>query len=106
MAKKKITAHKVRPSWSGMLRFSLVSFPVQAFNAYAREGGQVVFHQLHEKCHSRIFYEKHCPLHGKIDNSEIVSGFEYRRGQYVEVEPEELDALRTEDEKALKIDTF
>jgi DNA end-binding protein Ku len=106
MPRKKSKSPKPRASWAGMLRFGLVSFPVQAFNAREKEAGHLYFHQLHAKCHSRIFYEKHCPLHGKVDNDEIVSGFEYRRGQYVEVEPEELDALRTEEEKALTIDTF
>jgi DNA end-binding protein Ku len=106
MPRKKIKSPKIRASWAGMLRFGLVSFPVQAFNAREKDAGHVYFHQLHASCHSRIHYEKHCPLHGKVDNDEIVSGFEYRRGQYVEVEPEELDALRTDAQKSLTIDTF
>lgn len=106
MPRKKIKSSKLRASWAGMLRFGLVSFPVQAFNAREKEAGHVYFHQLHAPCHSRIIYEKHCPLHGKVDKDEIVSGFEYRRGQYVEVEPEEFDVLRTDEEKSLTIDTF
>src|SRR3954468_3995105 len=106
MAKGKKKSDSVRASWSGMLRFGLVSFPVQAFNAHAHDAGNVVFHQLHASCHSRIRYEKGCPIHGAVSNDEIVSGYEYRRGQYVEVDPEELGDLRTEAEKALTIDTF
>jgi DNA end-binding protein Ku len=108
--KRKSTRRKskdnVRASWTGMLRFGLVSFQVEAFNARKPEAGSVAFHQLHSTCHNRIRYEKHCPIHGKVDNDEIASGYEYARGRYVEIEPEELDALRTEHEKALTIDRF
>jgi DNA end-binding protein Ku len=79
---------------------------VEAVNARSRQEGDIHFHQLHAKCHNRIHYEKVCPIHGKIDNDENVSGYEHSRGKYVEVEPEELDELRTEKEKALTIDTF
>jgi DNA end-binding protein Ku len=106
MAKKKRKSARFRASWRGMLRLGLVAFPVQAFNAHAKEAGTVAFHQLHAECHSRIRYEKMCPVHGEVNNEEIVSGYEYSRGRYVEVEPEELDALRTEKERSLSIDSF
>src|SRR5882724_5390068 len=93
-----------RPSWSGNLRFGLVNFAVQAFNA--RETAHVAFHQLHAACHRRIHYEKRCPVHGAVGLDEIVSGYEYARNKYVELDPSELDALRTERERALTIDTF
>jgi DNA end-binding protein Ku len=95
-----------RASWRGQLAFGLVSFPVQAFNALSREGSDIHFHQLHAECHRRIRYQKVCPLHGEVSHDEIVSGYEYRKGKYVEVEPEELDALRTKRERALTIDAF
>ncbi|HWB10293.1 MAG TPA: Ku protein [Pirellulales bacterium] len=104
-AKKRHPKH--RASWSGQLRFGLVSFGVQAFNAHLSEAGEFHFHQLHVDCHSRIRYLKTCPIHGEVDNDEVVSGYEYRKGKkYVEIDPEELDALRTESERALTIDAF
>jgi DNA end-binding protein Ku len=106
MAKKRRRATGPRASWKGNLKFGLVSFPVQAFNAHAREGDTVAFHQLHAECHSRIRYEKHCPLHGKVSNDEIVSGYEYAKGKYVEIDEDEIDALRTEKQRSLDIDTF
>ena len=99
-------SQRFRASWKGMLRFGLVSFQVEAFNARRPESGTIAFHQLHKTCHNRIRYEKHCPIHGKVDSDEIVSGYEYSRGRYVEIGPEELDDLRTEHEKALTIDSF
>src|SRR5688572_17016436 len=110
MAKRKPTRKKGRPkqraSWKGQLAFGLVSFPVQAFNALNRTESDIHFHQLHAACHRRIKYEKVCPVHGEISNDEIVSGYEYKKGKYVEIDPEELDALRTEAERALTIDAF
>jgi hypothetical protein len=41
-----------------------------------------------------------------VPKEEIVSGFEYSKGQYVIVDPDELDKLRTPDEKAITISTF
>jgi DNA end-binding protein Ku len=94
-----------RASWKGLLRLGLVSVPVQAFNAAAKKQ-EIHFHQLHAACHSRIRYEKVCPIHGEIENSEIVSGYEYAKGQYVEIHDEELDSLRSEKDKALTIESF
>jgi DNA end-binding protein Ku len=102
MAKSK----KPKTSWRGQLTFGLISFPVQAMNALNREGSDIHFHQLHATCHSRIHYQKVCPVHGEVSSDEIVSGYEYKKGKYVEIEPEELDALRTERERSLTIDAF
>lgn len=108
MAKKASTSRPFgdRPTWKGQLNFGLVSFTVEAFNALNRQQSDVHFNQLHAKCHSRIHYEKVCPIHGKVTNDEIVSGYEVSKGKYVEFDPEELDKLRTENEKALSIDAF
>jgi DNA end-binding protein Ku len=97
---------KHRASWRGQLTFGLVSFPVQAMNALNREQSDIHFHQLHKTCHSRIHHQKVCPVHGEVASDEIVSGYEYKKGKYVEIEPEELDALRTEKERSLTIDAF
>jgi len=97
---------KSRASWRGMVRFGLVSFPAEAFNAHAMEKDHIALHQLHEKCHSRIRYQKTCPIHGPVDNDEIVSGFEIGKGKYVEIDEDDLDKVRTAEEKSLTIDTF
>ena len=97
---------KHRASWKGNLTFGLVYFPVQAFNAFNREQSDIHFHQLHATCHRRIRYEKVCSVHGEIANDEIVSGYEYAKGKYVEIEDEEIDAIATQRERSLTIDTF
>jgi DNA end-binding protein Ku len=95
-----------RSSWKGYLRLSLVSVPVQAFTAAVSGGGDIHLNQLHSECHSRIRYKKVCPIHGEVSPGEIVSGYEYAKGQYVVVDPDELSKIRGESDRAINIDTF
>jgi len=106
LVKSKRTVAKRRSSWKGNITFGLVSFSVEAFNASDREGSDIHFHQLHAKCHNRIHYEKVCPVHGEVPNEEIVSGYEYKKDKYIEIDSDELTALRTKKERALTVDAF
>jgi len=95
-----------RAIWKGYLKLSLVSIPVNAYTASASGGGEIHLNQLHDDCHSRIRYVKTCPIHGEVDNSDIVSGYEFSKGQYVVVEPEELEHLWSEADKSIEVDAF
>jgi DNA end-binding protein Ku len=106
MPRKRSRASGPRASWRGQFRVDLVTFPVQAFNVEKSRGGELHFHQLHAPCHNRIRYEKVCPEHGHVPNEEIVAGYEYGKGRYIEIDPDEIDKLRTKAERALSIDTF
>jgi DNA end-binding protein Ku len=92
-----------RSTWKGYLKLSLVSIPVKAYSA-SRAAGNVPLHQLHAQCHSRIKYKKVCPIHGEVPKEEIVSGYEYAKGQYVMLDPEELARLREKGEREITID--
>jgi DNA end-binding protein Ku len=96
----------LRSSWKGYLKLSLVSVPVQAINATVSGGGEIHFNQLHSTCHSRIKYQKVCPIHGEVSKDEIVSGYEYAKGQFTIVDPDEIDKLRTENDRAITIEEF
>src|SRR6266446_9051693 len=95
-----------RSSWKGCLQLSLVCVPVKAYSMASSGGGDVHLNQLHADCHRRIQYKKVCPLHGEVTNDQIASGYEYARDHYVVVDPHELDRLRTQADKAIKIDVF
>lgn len=95
-----------RSTWKGFLKLSLVSVPVKAYTATTSSGGEIHLNQLHAECNSRIAYKKTCPIHGEVTQDQIVSGYEYAKGQYVIIDTDELEKLRTEDEKAIKIDVF
>jgi DNA end-binding protein Ku len=92
-----------RSSWKGYLKFSLVSVPVKAYSAASSAAG-ITMHQLHAECHRRIQHKKVCPVHGEVSKQEIVSGFEYADGQYVEFEPAELAQLHGDSERAISVD--
>lgn len=94
-----------RTSWKGFLKLSLISVPVKAFTANDTSG-EMHLNQLHKGCHSRIKYQKVCPEHGEVKSEQIVSGYEHQKDQYVVVEPEELDKLRTRADRAVNIDGF
>jgi DNA end-binding protein Ku len=95
-----------RPSWEGFITFNLISIPVKAYSASVSGGGKIGFHLLHAKCGERIRYKKVCPVHGEVGNEDIVSGYEYAKGEYVTVEASEKAKLKNQDDKAIAIDTF
>lgn len=92
-----------RSNWKGYLKLSLVSIPVKAYSA-TRAAENVPLHQLHAKCNSRIKYKKVCPVHGEVPKEEIVSGYEYAKGQYVVIDADELGRLRERGEREITID--
>jgi DNA end-binding protein Ku len=94
-----------RSSWKGYLKLSLVAVPLKAYNATS-EGPGIELNQLHEECHSRIRYQKTCPVHGQVSNDEIVSGYEFAKDQYVVVDPGEIQKLRPEGDKSIDIKEF
>jgi DNA end-binding protein Ku len=94
-----------RPSWSGLLQFSLVGLPLKAYPA-VRTRDVPSGHLLHAACGQRLRYAKQCPIHGPIENAAIVRGYEYGPGQHVRVEPEELDQLRPAQDRALRLERF
>ena len=95
-----------RSVWKGFVQFSLVSLPVKAYTAAVSGGGKISLNQLHKDCNSRIKYTKSCPTHGEVPADQIVSGYEFAKGQYVIVDTDELDTLRSPAEKAVTIQNF
>jgi DNA end-binding protein Ku len=98
-------APRGRPSWSGLLRISLVSVPVKAYPA-VRSATAAPFHFLHADCGQRLRYEKHCPQHGAVPADAVVRGYEYAPHHHVIMEAEELEQLRPARDKALVLEQF
>ncbi len=95
----------MRPTWQGNLKLALVLVPVKAYPA-AREK-RVAMNQLHEECKSRVRQQRHCPnCDRQVERDEIVSGYEYAKGQYVLMTGEDLNALRLPSERTLEIVQF
>jgi DNA end-binding protein Ku len=94
-----------RPSWSGLLRLSLVTLPVKAYPAVSSTPASH-FHLLHAACGQRITSPRHCPQHGAVPADALVRGYEHAPEQYVVVEPQELEQLRPARDKALVLEQF
>src|SRR6476619_5443830 len=94
-----------RSSWKGYLKLSLVSVPVKGYTANVASA-EIRLNQLHAECHSRIKYQKVCPIHGEVPADQIVSGYEFAKDQYVVVDADEIEKLRTPAEKSVNIQAF
>jgi DNA end-binding protein Ku len=81
----------------------LVVVPIKAYPAVSTTE-DISFHQLHADCGQRIRYQRHCPVHGQVASEAIVRGHEYAPGQYVVVEPSELDQIRPPKDKGLVLE--
>ncbi len=95
-----------RPYWSGHIQISLVSFGVKLFTA-TESKSEIRFHQLSRKTGERIKYQKtSAGEEGAVDNSDIVKGYEYSKGQYVTIEPEEIANLRIASKHTMEVKQF
>lgn len=94
-----------RPSWRGQIRLALVSIPVEIYPA-SKSGAGIAFHQIHEPSGQRIKYEKVAAGIGPVKADDIVKGFEVTKGEYVLLEPEEIESVKLESRKTLELAQF
>jgi DNA end-binding protein Ku len=94
-----------RPAWRGQIRLALVSIPVEIYPA-AKSGAAISFHQVHEPTGKRIKYEKVVPGVGPVNTDDIVKGYEVAKGEYVLLEPEEIESVKLESRKTLDLVQF
>jgi DNA end-binding protein Ku len=94
-----------RPYWSGQIQISLVSFGVKLFTATETKS-EIRFHQLSRKTGERIKHQKVSGDEGPVEKSDIVKGYEYRKGEYISIEPEEIENLRIPSRHTLEVTQF
>ncbi|CAM5551525.1 Non-homologous end joining protein Ku OS=Streptomyces tendae OX=1932 GN=ku PE=3 SV=1 [Streptomyces tendae] len=94
-----------RAIWTGVITFGLVSVPVGLFTA--TEEHTVRFHQLQRGTSDRIRNRRVNERTGKeVGPDDIVKGYEASEGEYVVVEPEELDEIAPGRSRTLEITDF
>jgi len=101
-----------RPYWTGNLQISLVSFGVSLYVA-TESKAQISFHQISRKTGERIRHQKVLESAAEseeattaVDKDEIVKGYEYKKGQYVVIEPAELENLRVPSKHTIAVSQF
>ncbi len=100
-----------RPYWSGPIQISLVSFGVSLYVA-TESKSRINFHQISRSTGERVRHQK--VLESSVDTDEaavvqkdeIVKGYEYRKGQYVIIEPSELEELRVPSKHMIEVSQF
>jgi len=79
--------------------------PVRLFSG-ARSSG-ISFNMLHRDDLQRVKQQLYCPADNRvIERNEVVKGYEYRKNEYVVVEPEEIKKIEPKTAKAMEILEF
>ncbi|OEJ35386.1 Ku protein [Streptomyces subrutilus] len=94
-----------RPVWAGNLSFGLVSLPVGLYTA--TDSHTIHFHQLQRGTSDRIRNRRVNERTGEeVDLSDVVKGYDTGEGEYVLVEPKELDEIAPGRSQSLEITGF
>jgi DNA end-binding protein Ku len=112
-----------RPYWSGQISLSLVSFAVELYPA-SNSARAFQFHQIDRATGQRIHHQNvvaegddegsgslHIARKGSderhaVEKSEIVKGYEYEKGKYATIEPEDLKRLRIPGKDTWRLSSF
>lgn len=94
-----------RAYWKGYLRLSLVSIGIELFDAEDKKS-EISFNQIHKPSGRRVNHVKSVQGIGPVPNSEIVSGYEIEKDNYVILEPDELDAVKLESKRTIELNRF
>ncbi|HJR43464.1 MAG TPA: Ku protein [Gemmatimonadaceae bacterium] len=91
--------------WKGSLTFGLVNVPVELKTAVRSD--HISFRMLHGDDMAPIKYERVCSADGEpVPWNETVKGYEYQKGQYVVLTPEDFKAAALEQSRTLDILDF
>ena len=95
----------LRPLRSATITFGLVNIPVRFYTATRSE--DVHFNLLHESCGSRVNRKWWCPKHEQlIEQGELTRAYEIAKNNYVTFTDEEMEALESDNDRALDITEF
>jgi DNA end-binding protein Ku len=95
-----------RAYWKGSLKLSLVSCPVVLYPA-STAAAKTRFHLINKDTGHRLKQQMVDAETGEVvEGDQKARGYELSKGKYVEIEPEELDAVQIESNHTIEIDSF
>ena len=94
-----------RALWSGSLSFGLVNIPVEIHTAVRDKGPH--FRMLRKKDRSRIQFQRIAEKDGEVvEWDDIVKGYEFAKGQFVVLTPEDFERAALEKDRVIDIQDF
>ena len=94
-----------RPIWSGTLSFGLLNVPVSLMSGERRV--DLHFRMLDSRNNARIRYERiNAETGAEVPWKDIVKAFEYDKGSYVVLEPEDIKSAAPETHESIDIEAF
>ncbi|HBG26876.1 MAG: hypothetical protein A2Y10_07580 [Planctomycetes bacterium GWF2_41_51] len=95
----------MRAIWKGRIKFEQADIPVKLYTAINDIRSHS--HLLHDQDNQRLEQKLVCVVQDAvIDRNETVKGYEISKGEYVLVEPEELDRFEPEKSTEIEINEF
>jgi len=96
----------IRAYWKGSLKLSLVTCPVLLYPA-STTVEKTRFHLINKETGHRLKQQMVDAGTGKVvESDEKGRGYEVKKGKYVEIEPEELEAIHIESNHTIDIESF
>jgi DNA end-binding protein Ku len=94
-----------RSIWSGTITIGLVNVPVKLYSMVYDKS--VAFHFLHKNDNQPLKYVKMCTKDDQIVPwNEVIRGVEVAKNEYITVDKKELDAIKPESDKRIRISKF
>ena len=95
-----------RAYWKGSLKLSLVSCPVLLYPA-STSADKTRFHMINRETGNRLKQQMVDAETGDVVESDQKGrGYELKKGDYIEIEKEELEAVQIESNHTIDIDSF
>lgn len=94
-----------KPVWKGVISIGLLSVPIKLYPMVRDRS--VKFRFLHRTDNQPLRYERICSKDEQVVPwADVVKGYELNPGRYVVFSQEEIDAVKPESDKHVKIDKF
>lgn len=94
-----------RSFWSGTVSIGLVNVPVKLYTMIRDQSYS--FHFLRKRDGCPLRYQRVCTFDKEVvEWGDVARGYEVQKGEFITLSKEELDAIRPESDRRIKIDKF
>ena len=94
-----------RPIWTGTLSFGLLNVPVSLMTGERRN--ELSFRMLDQRNNAAVKYQRvNAETGEEVPWNDIVKAFEYEKGNYVVLEPEDIAAAASENREVIEMEAF